>query len=433
MIHPRHRQALGISWARLAIKFWEKMKSIPVCKILLLATLASLIMLASCRPVDSSKPLLPTASLAISVPPTPIIITPSLQLSPTPRTDCRSRYPSAPAEREYWPTNEWKVSSPEEHCLDPKKVEKAAWYFENNFTTSSLLIVRHGELVYEKYFNSYNKPDWPVPIFSVTKSVLSSLVGIAITQGALDSVDHQVSEYFPEYFYPHTDPRMAQVTLYDLLTMSSGFYWIEDSEIEGRWMQSGNLVESAINLEFSDQPGTVFTYSSANTQLLSAILTKIVGEPLRDYAQRNLFSPLGITRRMWNWAMDDQGYYIGGFGMDLRPQDMARFGYLFLNQGYWDGKQIISPDWVQQSTNVQIHTGFGKDYGFLWWIRPGEDQTAYEAIGYGGQSIYIFPDLDMVVVATGRVSTGGGGAPDPDPIIHEWIEKAVTDQSSSRP
>jgi CubicO group peptidase (beta-lactamase class C family) len=131
--------------------------------------------------------------------------------------------------------------------------------------------------------------------------------------------------------------------------------------------------------------------------------------------------------------MDDQGYYIGGFGMDLRPQDMARFGYLFLNQGYWDGKQIISPDWVQQSTNVQIHTGFGKDYGFLWWIRPGEDQTAYEAIGYGGQSIYIFPDLDMVVVATGRVSTGGGGAPDPDPIIHEWIEKAVTDQSSSRP
>ena len=396
--------------------------------ILLIAILALFLSPASCRPVDGSQSLLPTTTLALSVLPTPTKITPTLQLSPDPRTDCRIRYPSAPLDRENWPTNEWKVSSLEEHCLDSEKVEKAAWYFENNFATSSLLIVRHGELVYEKYFNSYNKPDWPVPIFSVTKSVLSALVGIAITQGALDSLDHKVIEYFPEYFNPHTDPRMAQVTLHDLLTMSSGFNWIEDSQIEDRWMATGNLVESAINLEFSDQPGTTFTYSSANTQLLAAILTKIVGEPLRDYAQRNLFLPLGISRRLWNWSMDDQGYYIGGFGMDLRPQDLARFGYLYLNQGYWDGKQIISPDWIQQSTSTQIQTGFGKEYGYLWWIRPGEGESAFQAIGYGGQSIYIFPDLDMVVVVTGRVSTGGGGAPDPDPIIHEWIEKAVTDR-----
>jgi CubicO group peptidase (beta-lactamase class C family) len=362
-----------------------------------------------------------SASLAIRTPVTP---TQTVAL-PTPRTDCKERYSTAPAERDYWPTVEWRVSSLEEHCLDPQKVERAAWYLENNYATRSLLIVRHGELVYEKYFRSVSKPERAVAIYSVTKSVLSALVGIAMDQGVLDSLDHTVIEYFPEYFYPQTDPRMAQVTLRDLLTMSAGFLWLENGPIEAEWLASDNWVEAAINLEFSEQPGTVFTYSSANTQLLSAILNQLTGEPLRDYAQRNLFTPLGIPDNRWHWTTDNQGYAIGGFAMHLRPRDMARFGYLYLNQGYWDGQQLISPEWIQQSTSSQIDTGGGDDYGYLWWVHPWPDQPAFEALGYGGQSIYVAPSLDLVVVVT---SEGSFGAPDPSSIIYGWIIKAVTDQ-----
>jgi CubicO group peptidase (beta-lactamase class C family) len=287
--------------------------------------------------------------------------------------------------------------------------------------------VRHGELVYEKYFLPTIKPERRVHVFSITKSFLSALVGIAMDQGKLDSLDHKVSEYFPEYFYETTDPRMKQVTLRHLLTMSAGFVWLEDGPIEKRWMESGNLVEAAINLKFQESPGTGFNYSSAHTQLLSAILAKLVGEPLRGYAQRNLFSPLGISAADWSWGADDQGYYLGGWGMNLRPRDLARFGYLYLNDGYWDGTQVISKEWVRQSTSKQIGAYPGLDYGYLWWVHQSQAPVIYEALGYGGQSLYVVPELDMVVVVTANVS-GIGGAPDPGSTIYEYIVKAVTDE-----
>lgn len=358
--------------------------------------------------------LTPTAT---AVPPTTF---------PMPRTDCRERYSTVPTERDYWPTSEWRVSSLAEHCLDPEKVEHAVGYFEKGLTARSLLIIRHGELVYEKYFRSIQKPDRTAKVRSVTKSVLSALVGIAMDQGLLDSLDHKVIEYFPEYVYPQTDPRMAQVTLRHLLTMSTGFKWAELGPIQTRWMNSNNWVEAAINLEFVEQPGTGFTYSTANTQLLSAILTKVTGESLLDYAQRNLFTPLGIPANHWSWGVDAQGYAIGGFAMNLRPRDMARFGYLYLNQGYWDGQQLISPEWIQESTRTQLHTGWGPDYGYLWWIHPRSDLPSFEAAGSGGQTIYVVPGLDLVVVMTS--DTGVGNPEDPGPLIYEWIMKAVTDR-----
>jgi CubicO group peptidase (beta-lactamase class C family) len=369
----------------------------------------------------TASPLPPTITLA---PPTATAVPPTA--FPTPRTDCKERYPTSPAERDYWPTDEWRVSSLAEHCLDPEKVEHAVWYFEKGLTARSLLIIRHGELVYEKYFRSIQKPNRTANVRSVTKSVLSALVGIAMDQGLLDSLDHKVVEYFPEYFYPQTDPRMAEVTLRHLLTMSSGFRWAEFGPIQTRWMNSSNWVEAAINLEFVEQPGTGFTYCTANTQLLSAILTKVTGEALRDYAQRNLFTPLGILARHWYWGVDDHGYAIGGFAMNLRPRDLARFGYLYLNQGYWDGQQLISPKWIQESTRTQLHSGWGPDYGYLWWVHPRSDLPSFEAAGSGGQTIYVVPGLDLVVVVTSDADVGN--PEDPSPIIYEWIMKAVTDR-----
>ena len=381
-------------------------------------------LLASCTSADTARPSPPTATPTITIP-----ATPTETSLPKSRIDCASRYPSTPAERTVWPKEEWQVSTLEEHCLDRAKVEKAVWYFEQNYSTSSLLIVRHGELVYEKYFFQMIPQERRVHVFSITKSFLSAMVGIAMDLGILDSLDHKVIEYFPEYFYPTTDPRMRDVTLRELLTMSAGFLWGEDGEIEERWMETGNLVEASINLDFQDSPGTAFNYSSAHTQLMSAILTELAGEPLRDFAQRNLFTPLGIPSKDWSWGMDDQGYYLGGWGINLRPRDLARFGYLYLNQGYWDGQQVISEEWVRQSTNPQIDTGMGPKYGYLWWIHPSEHLSSYEAIGYGGQSLYIIPSLDMVIVVTGNVSGSNmAGAPSPAPIIYSWIVNAVTDK-----
>lgn len=372
-------------------------------------------------PTSSALPVVPTITLA---PPTATTMPPTA--FPTPRTDCKARYSTVPTERDYWPTSEWRVSTLAEHCLDSEKVEHAVWYFEKGLTARSLLIIRHGELVYEKYFRSIQKPDRTANIRSVTKSVLSALVGIALDQGVLDSLDHKVIEYFPEYVHPETDPRLAQVTLHHLLTMSSGFEWAEHSPIQTRWMNSSNWVEAAINLRFVEQPGTGFTYCTANTQLLSAVLTKVTGEPLRDYAQRNLFTPLGIPANRWSWGVDDHGYAIGGFAMNLRTRDMARIGYLYLNQGYWDGQQIISPEWIQESTRSHLHAGWGPDYGYLWWVHPRSDLPSFEAAGSGGQTIYVVPGLDLVVVITSDADVGN--PEDPGPIIYEWIMKAVTDR-----
>ena len=390
---------------------------------LMLILLIFVLVLSACSSINTTPPV-----VAMTTPTVQVMAGETASSLPQARTDCASRYPSNPEERKVWPKEEWTISSLEEHCLDRAKVEEAVRYFEQNYVTSSLLIVRHGELVYEKYFFPVFKPERRVPIFSITKSFLSALVGIAMDKGQLDSLDHKVIEYFPEYFYPTTDPRMSQATLRHLLTMSTGFLWLEDGSIEERWMESGNLVEASINLKFLEKPGTGFTYSSANTQLMSAILTRIVNEPLQDYAQQNLFSPLGISAKDWSWGVDDQGYYLGGWGMNLRPRDLARFGYLYLNDGYWDGRQVVSKEWVRQSTSLQIDTSLDVDYGYLWWVHSLRELTIFEARGYGGQSIYIVPDLDMVVVTTANVEGRDAGAPDPAPVIYEWIVKSVTDR-----
>lgn len=388
--------------------------------------------LSACAGVTT---IFPTAAPPVSVSPT-VTISPTATLLPTvtetgasaARTDCVNRYPSNPSKRKNWPKEEWTVSTLEEHCMDRASVEKGAWYLEQTYNYSSLVVIRHGELVYEKYFSNSYRPDKSVTIYSMTKSFLSALIGIAMDQGLLDSLDHKIIEYFPEYFYPTTDPRMKEVTLRDLLTMSVPFNWVNEDNITVKpWINSGNMVEKAINLKYQIIPPQKpeFNYCTPNTQILSAILTKIVGEPLRAYAQRNLFSPLGIPERKWSWSMDDHGYYLGGYGMYLRPRDIARFGYLYLNQGSWDGKQVVSTQWVRQSTSKQIQASPTMDYGYLWWLHRYKDPVIFEARGSGGHILSVIPSLDLVVVVTG---VGGGDLPDPDFVIHEYILKAVTDK-----
>jgi CubicO group peptidase (beta-lactamase class C family) len=388
-------------------------------KRILFAMIALALVLSSCGGVT---PISPTAT-----PTATVIATATGTSFPESRADCASRYPSNPSDRKNWPKKGWTVSNLEEHCLDRATVEKGVWYLEQTYNYNSLVIVRHGELVYEKYFVRSPNPNRSVEMYSMTKSFLSALVGIAMDQGLLDSLDHKVIEYFPEYFTPSTDPHMKEVTLRDLLTMSVDFLWVNEDDISvAPWVNSGNMVKAAINLKFPSIPAPKpeFNYCTPNTQILSGVLTKITGEPLRTYAQRNLFSPLGIPAKNWSWGVDDQGNYLGGYGMYLRPRDIARFGYLYSNQGYWDGKQVVSREWVQESTTKKIRASVTMDYGYLWWIHPSTDPFIFEARGSGGHMMSIIPSLDLVVVVTG---VGGGDMPDPDFIIHEYIIKAVTD------
>ena len=347
---------------------------------------------------------------------------------PVARTDCAERYPSDPIEKKNWPKEEWTESTLEEHCMDRAKVEKGASYLEKTYNYSSVVIIRHGELVYEKYFSRSANPDRRATMYSMTKSVLSALFGIAIDQGRLDSLDHKVIEYFPEYFYPSTDPHMRDVTLRDLLTMSVPFLWVNENDVTvAPWINSGKMVEKAINLNFQNilPPEPEFNYCTPNTQILSAVLTKIVGVPLRSYAQENLFGPLGIPEKEWGWGVDDHGYYLGGYGMAMQPRDLVRFGYLYANHGTWDGRQVVSEEWVRESTTKNLRATSWMDYGYLWWIHISDDPPIFEARGSGGQILSVIPSLDMAILVTG---VGGGDMPDPDFVIHEYFVGSVMDE-----
>jgi CubicO group peptidase (beta-lactamase class C family) len=187
------------------------------------------------------------------------------------------------------------------------------------------------------------------------------------------------------------------------------------------------MVEKAINLEFQtllpEKPE--FNYCTPNTQILSAVLTKIVGTSLRSYAQENLFDPLGIPETGWGWGVDDHGYYLGGYGMSMQPRDLARFGTLYANLGYWDGSQVVSREWVQESTTKKLRGTSWMDYGYFWWIHMSENPHIFEARGSGGQVLAIIPSLDMTILVTG---VGGGDMPDPDFVIHEYFIDSVMDE-----
>lgn len=352
---------------------------------------------------------------------------PTAALPPPARTDCASRYPSDPHQKTF-PKEEWTFSSLEEHCMDRALVEKGAGYLAETYNYRSLVVVRHGELVYEKYFTPFPNPQRSQELYSMTKSYLSALTGIAMDQGLLDSLDHTVFEYFPEYFTSKTDPRMRDVTLRNLLTMTVDFQWVIENDLSvAPWVNSDNLVKSAINLKFPGIPAPKpeFNYCTPNTQILSGVLTKLIGGPLKAYAQQNLFTPLGIPETNWSWSMDGQGNNLGGYGMFIRPRDIARFGYLYASQGWWDGRQVLSREWIEESTTPKIRTLQWMDYGYLWWIHQNPDLYVYEARGSGGHMLTIVPSLDLVVVVMG---VDGGDLPDPDYVIHEFIIKAVQDR-----
>jgi len=262
----------------------------------------------------------------------------------------------------------------------------------------SLLISHSGELVFEEYYNDRD-PNRPANMKSASKSVISALVGIAIDQGLIESVEVKLSDYFPELISSGNNADKQQITIENLLTMQSGLETTSNRNY-GKWVLSDNWVEFAINQPMVAEPGTRMLYSTGSTHLLSAILSKVSGVSTKQFAQDNLTSQLGYS--MSYWSQDPQGIYFGGNDMEMTPRQMLAFGKLYLNDGRYDEKQIISESWVDASHRPHARSprGQGRYYGYGWWLRDLAGLQVPVAWGYGGQLIFVVKELDLVVVAT---------------------------------
>jgi CubicO group peptidase (beta-lactamase class C family) len=333
-----------------------------------------------------------------------------------------------------WPTREWATASPEALGFRAGDLESLDREFAagTHGYVDSMLVVRHGRIAIERSYShdydrlfvgkgapgiyNYYDPSWH-PFYkrsrlhtmqSVSKSVTSALIGIAIARGEIANVDVKVMPYFSA-FKVKPDPRRDRMRLRDVLTMTTGIQWDESStsytnarnncaEMEA----ADDWIQYVLDQPMAAEPGTTFVYNSGATQLLSYIIKKATGLEADDYAKAHLFTPLGMR---YYWKRTPKGLADTEGGLYLEPRDLAKFGYLFLKDGTWDGARILPPEWTKQSTSWLVDAGRrGRGYGYKWWLlsRKGPGTfDAYAAIGYGGQRLIVVPELDVVAVFTG--------------------------------
>jgi len=240
-------------------------------------------------------------------------------------------------------------------------------------------------------------------MYSVTKSVTSALIGIAIDKGYIKDVNQTITELFPNKNISNLDELKKTLTLKDLLMMASGLNCNDASA--NRWAgtiamkKSKDWTQYTLNLPMAQAPGEYFHYCNGVSHLLSAIIQESSGMQTIDFAKKYLFAPLGI--KDIEWAESPEGINNGFSGLRLQPQDMAKIGLLYLNQGKWENKQIMSAEWIKASTRPYIDGRWnGEDYGYQWWINPA---GYYSAVGMYGQAIYVIPDKNLVAVFTSHI------------------------------
>ena len=277
-----------------------------------------------------------------------------------------------------------------------QKIKKVNIFFSYNSQVNKNLIVRNGYVVLDAYFYPYNEKDIH-DVASVTKSVTSTLVGVAMNEGKIKLLSQPVLSFFTGSV-ANNDERKQKLAIEHLLSMTSGLQ-CEPRKNELTLLQmkeSADWVKFMLDLPMADEPGRKFIYCSGTMHLLSGIVTRATNQSANDFAGRSLFEPLGI--RNVNWPTDRQGINHGWGDLHLHPRDMAKIGYLWLSQGMWNGRRLISADWMMQAT--QVHAKSGSDeYGYGFWIRSGVG--LYEALGRGGQRISVVPAKNIVIVFTG--------------------------------
>ena len=323
---------------------------------------------------------------------------------------------SAEKNTNHW---EWPRSLPEEQNLDSKRIYELVQLIRDGEKfprLDSLLIVRNGKLVLEEYFRGFNA-DKIHTLQSVSKSFTSALIGIAIERGDLESVHENILDFFPVHSsIKNLDQRKSEIKLQDLLTMRSGTDYREDysnsphhqlNRLERGWDKF------YLDRKMITQPGTSFLYDSGGVILLSSLLKIRTGMHADEYANKYLFPALNIEK--FYWYKNKEGHPHTGGGLNLRPQDMAKFGLLYLQQGKWEGKPVVPQDWVEESLKMHVKFPSGSPhlagYGYLWWILEPDPngkgrEYIFAAMGFRAQYIFIVPEHHLVVVVTGDTQSG---------------------------
>lgn len=343
----------------------------------------------------------------------------------------------------------WPTASPAAVGLDVEPLQEAIELINEGTYSNvhSILIVKDGMLVFEQYFPGYQwdfegedfrgeytrfDRDTLHNLASVTKSFTATLIGIAIDRGDIPDVNQRLFDYFPEYASLR-NARNADMTLEHLLTMTAGFEW-NAIDVALKSTEPPNDVLSMFYVEdplefvlgkpMVAEPGTAWYYNGGATVLLGEVIRRSTGQRIDEFAEQSLFAPLGITRSEWFFINPEIVMAAGN--LRLRPRDMAKLGQLYLSGGVWEGKRIVSEDWVRVSTEAHSSTFWPSSYGYQWWVYTyesnGIEHEAFYADGWGGQRILVFPSSSMVVVLTG----GNYTQPHPlDSIIQRHILPAL--------
>jgi CubicO group peptidase (beta-lactamase class C family) len=297
----------------------------------------------------------------------------------------------------YYPTDGWRTSTPEEQGMDSALLAlMLAEVQERGHAIDSVQVVRNGHLVVDATVSPF-EPGRRHPIHSCTKSIVSALIGIAIEEEYLEGIAQPVLELLPGRAIANLGAAKEAMTLEDLLTMATGLE-CRDSYLY-RWRglqqmrQTDDWVQFMLDLPMAEQPGTRFEYCNGASFLLSAILQEATGKTAAEFAEEHLFGPLGIDDV--EWPSNSQGISIGWGEVQMQPHDMAKIGYLYLNEGRWGDQQVLPAQWVEASTRKHIPATLQDGYGYQWWV---SESGYYMALGYAGQFIFVVPDLDLVAI-----------------------------------
>lgn len=347
----------------------------------------------------------------------------------------------------------WEISTPDDVKMDETLLAEAVEKNRLNKGVDGFVVVRNGKLIVDEYYNGYNAKK-PHKVWSVTKSITSAIMGIAIEKGAIQSVNDSISRYMGPYVQAMSNDKNT-ITIRHLLTMTSGIDWVELGGRQSagfRVAYSPDWIEFVLTQPMSDTPGRRFNYSSGDYMLLAPIIKNATGMQADAYAEQHLFSPMQITSYEWIkgsefWTKMEGGElpgarkpeppieypeYFAGYpatasGLKMLPRDMAKVGQLYLDNGKWNGKQIIPADWIMQS--VQPHfgnTGYGYGWRLTQYIVGDKEIDCYYATGFGLQSIYVFPELDLVTVFTQQnYRTMQEGERQTQDVLQNYVLKAV--------
>ncbi|UHA73394.1 serine hydrolase domain-containing protein [Paenibacillus sp. 481] len=307
------------------------------------------------------------------------------------------------------PTTGWQTVDPATLRMNAEKLSELDPTIQSAYSNiNGIVVVRNGSIAYEKYYNGYG-PNDAHHVASVTKSVISALIGIAIDAGYIKHVDQKVLDFFPEYVVDAADKQKREITIRHLLTMTAPYPFADWHEPLDKMCMQPDWVTYTLDMLGQNGELGAFKYSTAGTHLLSAIITRSTGTSARAFANERLFKPTGMKeipdvdmksfgfddlfgKDVRGWVKDPSNNSTGGWGLTLIPRDMARMGVLYLSRGNWDNKQIISEKWINESTAMNP-----SHYGYLWWLREEDGIVAYLALGDGGNVICCIPDKDLVV------------------------------------